>query len=115
MLASLLLAGLFLSPVLDGADEQYSFIAGLAEKGMHERVVKEAESFLAQYPRHAKADAARYRLACALFELHDTPKATGEFKRLSSRRGFEFEAEVAFRLGQCELEVGDCAGAESAF
>jgi TolA-binding protein len=115
MLAILLMAGLFLSPVLDGADEQYAFLAGLAEKGMHERVVKEAESFLAQYPRHAKADSARYRLACALFEMHESERATSEFKKLSSHRGFEFEAEVAFRLGQCQLERGDCGAAESAF
>ena len=104
-----------LTAARDGADEQYAFIAGLAEKGMHERVVKEAESFLAQYPRHAKADAARYRMACALFELHEMQKAGAEFTKLSSRHGFEFETEVAFRLGQCELEAGDCAGAEKAF
>ena len=52
--------------LLDDADEQYAFIAGLAEKGMHDRVVKEAEGFLQQYPKHAKADAARYRL-CLLY------------------------------------------------
>src|SRR5580765_4254084 len=115
MLASLLLAGLFLSPVLDGADEQYSFIAGLAEKGMHERVVKEAESFLAQYPKHAKADAARYRLACALFELKETEKASAQFQKLAGRRNFEFEAEVHLRLGQCQLEAGDCEKAELEF
>ena len=115
MLSILALVVLSLATALDGADEQYAFISGLAEKGMHERVVKEAESFLAQYPRHAKADAARYRLACALFELHDSNKASAEFQRLAKLRGFEFETEVAFRLGQCELEAGDCANAEEAF
>ncbi len=101
--------------VRDGADEQYAFIAGLAEKGMHERVVQEAQNFLAQYPKHAKADSARYRMACALFELKDREKAAVEFKRLFARHGFEFEAEVAFRLGQCELDLNDCAGAATAF
>jgi len=115
MLATLLLVGLTLAPRAGDADEQYAFIAGLAEKGMHERVVKEAQSFLAQYPRHAKADAARYRLACALFDLHDAAKATGEFEKLAARRGFEFEAEVALRLGQCRLDGGDCAAAQSSF
>ena len=100
---------------LDDADEQYAFIAGLAEKGMHDRVVKEAEAFLAQYPKHPKADAARYRLACALFELKDTEKASAQFQKLASRKGFEFEAEVHFRLGQCQLEAGDCAKAELEF
>jgi TolA-binding protein len=104
-----------LATPLDGPEEQYAFIAGLAEKGMNERVVKEAQSFLEQYPRHEKANAARYRLACALFELHDTQKASSEFQRLASLRGFEFETEVLFRLGQCDLEAGDCAGAEAAF
>jgi TolA-binding protein len=115
MLATLLLVVLALPPALDGADEQYAFISGLAEKGMHDRVVKEAESFLEQYPRHPKADSARYRLACALFELHDTNKAASEFEKLSARTGFEFEAEVAFRLGQCRLEKGDCTAAATAF
>ncbi len=100
---------------LDDADEQYAFIAGLAEKGMHDRVVKEAEAFLAQYPKHPKADAARYRLACALFELKETDKASAQFQKLASRRGFEFEAEVHFRLGQCQLEAGDCGKAELEF
>ena len=104
MFAALALVGLLVSlapnPIaLDDADEQYAFIAGLAEKGMHDRVVKEAESFLAEFPKHAKASAARYRLACALFELHDTAKATAEFQRLAALRNFEFESEVAFRLG----------------
>jgi tetratricopeptide (TPR) repeat protein len=31
------------------------------------------------------------------------------------RRNFEFESEVAFRLGQCQLETGDCAKAEASF
>jgi len=108
-------AAISASIALDDADEQYAFIAGLAEKGMHDRVVKEAEAFLAQYPRHAKAAAARYRLACALFELHDSEKASAQFQKLSSLRDFEFESEVAFRLGQCQLEAGDCAKAEASF
>ena len=85
---------------LDDADEQYAFIAGLAEKGMHDRVVKEAESFLAQYPKHAKADAARYRLACALFELKETEKASAQFQELAralldgETAGLEVRADV---------------------
>lgn len=99
----------------DDAEEQYAFIAGLAEKGMHDQVVKEAEAFLETYPRHTRAAAARYRLACALFELRDTKKAGHHFEALASLRNFEFESEVAFRLGQCELESGDCRRAEASF
>jgi TolA-binding protein len=96
------------------ADEQYQYLVGLSEKGLHDRVVKEAQSFLQQFPRHEKADLARYRLACALFELKRNPEALKEFRELASRRGFAFEAEVAFRLGQCELEAGDCQAAGQA-
>lgn len=98
----------------DAADDQYRFLAGLAEKGLHEQVVREAESFLREHPRHAKADHARYRLACALFELKREDQALEQFKTLASKRGFEFEAEVNFRFGQCALDAGDCAAAQQA-
>src|SRR5262245_35804829 len=95
----------------DDADEQYRFLAGLADKGMHEQVVREAERFLREHPRHARADHARYRLACALFERSREDQAIEQFRALSRQRGFEFEAEVAFRLGQCALHAGDCSTA----
>ncbi|MFN0008209.1 MAG: tetratricopeptide repeat protein [Planctomycetota bacterium] len=113
--STILPAALSAAIAVDDADEQYAFVAGLAEKGMHDQVVKEAESFLARYPKHARAAAARYRLACALFELRETVKAGVHFEALASLRDFEFESEVAFRLGQCELESGDCRRAGASF
>lgn len=104
-----LLASLALSQ--GNADEQYSFIAGLSEKSLHAQVVSEAERFLASFPRHEKADLVRYRLASARFELRQTKAARADFAALADRRGFEFEGEVAFRLGQCALDEGDCAAA----
>ncbi|MBK7877451.1 MAG: tetratricopeptide repeat protein [Planctomycetes bacterium] len=95
------------------ADEQYTYVAALAEKGLHEQVVREAREFLRANPAHAKAELARYRLACALFELGRSKEAQPEFARLADRAGFEFAAEVQFRLAQCHLDAGERAEAEA--
>jgi TolA-binding protein len=94
--------------VQGNADEQYAFIAGLAEKNLHTQVADEAQRFLASFPRHAKVDLVRYRLACARFELQQTKEARTDFTSLMGKEGFEFAGEVAFRLGQCALDEGDC-------
>lgn len=96
------------------ADEQYTYVAALAEKGLHDRVVREAREFLRANPEHAKAELVRYRLACALFELRRSAEARPEFVRLAGRDGFEFAAEVQFRLAQCLLDDGARVEAEAA-
>lgn len=102
-------------PFQDAAEDQYQYITGLAAKGLHDRVVKEAERFLADYPRHERVDLTRYRLAGALFELHKNDDAARYLRELEKKSGFEFEAEVAFRLGQCELALDRCEPAAKAF
>jgi TolA-binding protein len=99
----------------DGGDDQYRFLAGLAEKGMHEMVVREGEDFLKRYGSHPKKDLARYRLANALFELHEVERALPHLRALARFERFEFAAEVAFRLGQAELAAGDPEAARRAF
>lgn len=99
----------------DSADDQYQYVVGLAEKGLHDRVVKEAESFLAEHPRHAKTDLARYRLAASLFELKREKDALPHLRELAQRTGFELESEVLFRLGQCELSAERFDAAATAF
>jgi len=111
----LLPLALFVLGLLQGeADEQLRYLAGLASKGMSAELEREAQSFLREYPRHARADEARYRLACALFEQHKPQPAAELLRPLSTRRGFEFESEALFRLGQCELELGRPAEAVAA-
>ncbi len=105
----------FFASAQDAADDQYQYVVGLAEKGLHDRVVKEAESFLAEHPRHAKSDHARYRLAAALFELKREEDALPHLRALAARRGFELESEVLFRLGQCELSAERFDAATGAF
>ena len=86
---------------LDEAEEQYQLIAGLVERELHDLAVKEARSFLESYPSHPKAPLARYRLASSLYELERYEEAAQEYSALAGRRGFQFEAEVLFRLGEC--------------
>ena len=93
-------------PLRDEGDDQYHYIVGLAERGLHQRAVREADAFLESFPRHARRDSCRYRLATSLFELDRREEARQHFARLSRLSGFEFAPEVWFRLGQCELERG---------
>jgi len=84
-------------------DEQYRFLTGLCEKGHFELAVEEARAFLRDFPRHAKADLARYRLALACYELERFDDAAGVLAELERVPGFEYAAEASFRRGQCEL------------
>lgn len=116
LLSGLLSLSLLFLPIPpDEADEQYQFVVGLCEKGMHDVAAKEAQKFLEHFPDHPKADLARYRLASSLFELGKTDEAAPQFKKLSAKRGFEYEAEVWLRLGQCELGAKRYDEAASAF
>ncbi|MEO0650284.1 MAG: tetratricopeptide repeat protein, partial [Planctomycetota bacterium] len=101
-----------------GADEpedQYRYLAGLADRGLHDLVVAEARVFLAEHPRHARADRARFHLGESLFALERFGEAGPEFERLDRSQGFEFAVEVDFRRGQCSLEQGAADAAEPAF
>lgn len=116
MTVPLLLAlSLSLPPALDEGDDQYHFIAGLAEKGLHEQVVRESTRFLERFADHGKADLARYRLASALFDLGQVTDARPHFATLAKRPEFRFADEVAFRHGQCELDAGEYDAAVAAF
>lgn len=96
-------------PALDEGDDRYQFLVGLAEKDLLSQVVREGERFLSDFPRHAKAPLARYRLASALFDLDRLPEAAPHFSSLTKRSGFPFTDEVWFRHGQCQLEAGENA------
>lgn len=99
----------------DSADDQYQFIAGLCEKRHFEMAVTEARAFLERYPTHPKADLARYRLASSLYELKRFEDARAEYATLGKVKQFEFAAECAFRLGQCELSLQHAPQAAAAF
>ena len=107
MRAFVLALALCAAPMQDKAEEQYAYVAALAEKGLSERVVREAQSFLNEHAGHPKADTVRYRLGCALFELQREKDAAPVFRELARKPDFEFAAEVQFRLGQCLLAAGD--------
>ncbi|HTF87148.1 MAG TPA: tetratricopeptide repeat protein [Planctomycetota bacterium] len=96
------------------ADEQLRYLTGLASKGMPAELEREAQSFLREHPDHPRANEARYRLACALFEQKHTEKAADLLRPLCKQRGFEFESEALFRLSQCELDLGRPAEAVAA-
>ncbi|MCZ6599147.1 MAG: tetratricopeptide repeat protein, partial [Planctomycetota bacterium] len=98
----------------DEGDDAYRFLVGLGQKGMHEMVVKEGESFLREHPRHKKTNLARYRLASALFELDRKQESAPHFDVLTKKRGFEYGTESWFRLALCRLEAENWRGAQQA-
>ena len=114
MRALMLALALCAAPMQDKAEEQYAYVAALAEKGLSEQVVREAQGFLKQHADHPKCDTVRYRLGCALFELHREKEAAPVFNQLARAPQFEFAAEVQFRLGQCLLASGEREAAERA-
>lgn len=106
------------APVLvavDEGDEESAFIAGLAEKALHDMVVREASKFLEKRASHRRAPIVRYRLANALFDLGRFEEARPQYEALEKVAGFEQPDEVRFRLGQCELRRDGFAAAEEDF
>src|SRR5262245_54275650 len=99
----------------ESADERYSFLVGLCDEKEWQLAAREARAFLRDFPRHDKAELARYRLATALFENGDRKEAREQYAALANREDFEFRAEVLFRLGQCELALERPAQAAEAF
>lgn len=97
------------------ADEAYQVLAGLCERKLWDMAVREGRTFLERWPRHARAQLARYRLASALWELGRKDDAAREYGALERSRDFEFAPEVAFRCGQVALEAGDAERAAESF
>ncbi|MEO1698591.1 MAG: tetratricopeptide repeat protein [Planctomycetota bacterium] len=91
----------------DKGDEDAAVIAGLAKRGLHDTVVREARSFLQSRPTHRRAPAVRYSLADSLFELGRVPEALAQYEALDGVTGFEQSVEVDYRIGVCSIETGD--------
>ena len=99
----------------DAAEEAARLVAGLAERGLHAQVIREAREFFLKHPRSPRADGVRYRLAEALFQTGRFAEAREEFARLATKGAFELPMEVQFRLGECALELGEPAQAVPCF
>ncbi len=97
------------------AREQYSFIVGLADKGLHEMVEREARAFLAKHPKSANRDGVNYLLGNALAELGQHSAAVDALGPLLSKAEFEFRPEAAFQAGRCHLSLGKPQVAAEAF
>lgn len=96
-------------------DEQYRFLVGLADKGLHDLAVQEARNFLRDHAQHEKAPLARYRLANALWELERRDEAASEYERCAREKGFEYRAEALFRIGEAARARGERPKAVAAF
>ncbi|QDU65986.1 tetratricopeptide repeat protein [Engelhardtia mirabilis] len=94
------------TPAPPDADEDYQYLAGLAQRGLHELVVPEARKFIGEYPSDSRLPQARYRLGDALFALDRFEESLAEFERLDRVTGFDLAFEVDLRRGQCQLELG---------
>jgi tetratricopeptide (TPR) repeat protein len=97
------------------AEEQYRFLVGLVERGLHEEAVREGTRFLRGHPDSPRAPLARYRLADALWQLDRHRDAAREYEVLGALDGFEYRSESLFRVGEAARESGDEARARRAF
>lgn len=98
----------------DAAETSYSYLSGLAEKGLHDLVVRAANDFLKDHPRHARTRHVQYRLGVALVELGRAREALDALSEPASERAFEFAAEANLRLARAAASTGDAARAEAA-
>lgn len=103
---ALFLAAAPLPASQESADQRYSFLARLHERGLHELAVESAREFLRQHPGDARAPSARLVLGASLLELEQPAAAAGELRPLAHDPRFEKRADAALRLARCELELG---------
>lgn len=96
----------------DDGERAYAYLAGLAEKGLSEMVVKEARAFLRDRPAHSRCDHVRYRLGVACLELGRPTEAVEALLPVSQQREFEFRGEANLRLARAYLSSGDATRAE---
>jgi len=93
------------------ADEAAAYVVGLAQKELHELVVKEGRAFLASHAGHARATLVRYLVADASFELGRFADAKPLLETVVEDANFDQRREARFRLAQVLLELGDARGA----
>jgi TolA-binding protein len=93
------------------ADEAAAYVVGLAQKELHDLVVKEGRAFLTSHAIHARATLVRYLVADALFELSRFADAKPLLETVVADANFDQRREARFRLAQVLLELGDARGA----
>ncbi len=99
----------------DAALRAYQTASGFLARGMNDLAADEYRRFLKDNPAHEKAAVARYGLGVALFRLKDYAGAEEEMRRLPQDRAFEFAAESALLLGQCQMAAGHAPEAAETF
>jgi TolA-binding protein len=99
----------------DPALRDYLSGNGLLNRGLYELAVAEYRKFLSANSQHAKAAAARYGLAVALYRLDRFEEALIELAPLRGRADFEFAVEVSTIAGHCELALNRYAAAAASF
>lgn len=89
----------------DDGVEQKSFYSanGLLNRGLYELAAAEYAAFLAAYPDHGKAPAARYGLAVCHVRTGRHDAAIEQLEPLTGQKDFTYAAEVHALLAQCQL------------
>jgi TolA-binding protein len=90
----------------DPALRSYLSGNGFLTRGMYELAAKEYRDFLKEHPDHTKAATARYGLGVALVRMKQYDQAAEALTPLAEVQGFEFAAEAALLLAQCDLARG---------
>ncbi|MCE5325189.1 MAG: tetratricopeptide repeat protein [Planctomycetaceae bacterium] len=101
----------------DAAMKQLMAASGLFDKGLYKMAITEYEAFLAKYPTHEKASAARYGLAVCHYRLKPPAyaEAAKALNELVKDKKFSQRDEALAVLGHCLLATKQNEQALAAF
>ncbi len=89
-------------PAKDQAEQEFRFATQLLAHQEYELAAQKFRQFLANYPNHREAPAARLRLGECLFQLKRYPEARAEFEKfIANNPDSEQKAAVRSRVAEC--------------
>jgi len=100
---------------VDAAAKRLMAANGLFNRGLFKQAAQEYDEFLAQYPTHAQATAARYWMAVCQYRVREFDKAAEQLRRVVQDQKFAQRDEALAVLGHCELSQKHYDEAVAAF
>lgn len=100
---------------VDAATKKLLAANGLYSRSLYKLAADEYGGFLAQWPAHAQATAARYALAVCRYRLGEFPAAVDQIRQVLADAKFDQRDEALAVLGHCELSQEHFEPAVAAF
>lgn len=100
---------------VDAAAKKLMAANGLFNRGLFKQAAQVYDEFLAQYPAHAQATAARYWMAVCQYRVREFDKAVEQLDRVVQDQKFAQRDEALAVLGHCQLALKHYDEAVAAF